>query len=103
MNYTLQLNDNRSIFCLLVQNFTLFVADIVPLALVARDVAKPLEALTTRLQRVGSGETAERMEIDGADDVRQSIDAFNAMITDEGPGVDPALAEIMFEPFTRAE
>lgn len=72
-------NENTSIFVLLLQTFTLFVAVMVPLALVARRIARPLEDLTNRVRRVGFAEAAEPMAVDGPDDVKQLIDAFNAM------------------------
>jgi len=72
-------NENTSILVLLLQTFTLFVAVMIPLALVARRIARPLEDLTNRVQRVGFAETAEPMDVDGPDDVKQLIDAFNAM------------------------
>jgi len=72
-------NENTAIFVLLLQTFTLFVAVMVPLALVARRIARPLEDLTKRMRRVGFAEAAEPMEVAGPDDVKQLIDAFNAM------------------------
>lgn len=72
-------NENTSIFVLLLQTFTLFVAVMIPLALVARRIARPLEDLTSRVRRVGFAEAAEPMDVAGPDDVKQLIDAFNAM------------------------
>lgn len=72
-------NENKSIFILLLQTLTLFVAVMIPLALVARRIARPLEDLTTRVQRFGFAEAAEPMEVAGPDDVKQLIDAFNDM------------------------
>lgn len=72
-------NENRSIFVLLLQTFTLFIAVMIPLALVARRIARPLEDLTKRVQRVGFAQSPEPMAVAGPDDVKQLIDAFNAM------------------------
>lgn len=72
-------NENTSILVLLFQTFTLFVAVMVPLALVARRIARPLEDLTKRVRRVGFAEEPEPMDVAGPDDVKQLIDAFNAM------------------------
>lgn len=72
-------NETASVFALLLQTFTLFVAVMIPLALVARRIAKPLRTLTERVQRVGLSEQPEPMQRAGPDDVKQLIDAFNAM------------------------
>lgn len=72
-------NDRASMIALLLQTFTLFVAVMVPLALVARRIARPLEDLTRRVRRVGVAEDPEPMERAGPDDVQQLIVAFNAM------------------------
>lgn len=72
-------SENTSILVLLLQTFTLFVAVMVPLALVARRIARPLEDLTKRVRRVGFADEPEPMQVAGPDDVKQLIDAFNAM------------------------
>lgn len=72
-------NENASIFALLLQTFTLFAAVMIPLALVARRIARPLEDLTRRVRRVGLAGEPEPMERAGPDDVQQLIVAFNAM------------------------
>ncbi len=72
-------SDSTSIVALLLQTFTLFVAVMMPLALVARRIARPLEDLTRRVRRVGVAEDPEPMEHAGPDDVQQLIVAFNAM------------------------
>jgi signal transduction histidine kinase len=72
-------NDRASMIALLLQTFTLFVAVMVPLALVARRIARPLEDLTRRVRRVGVAEEPEPMEHAGPDDVQELIVAFNAM------------------------
>jgi signal transduction histidine kinase len=72
-------NEMASVFIMLLQTALLFVAVVVPLALVARRIAKPLVTLTGRVQRVGLTEEIEPMPSAGPDDVRQLIEAFNAM------------------------
>lgn len=72
-------HETASIFALLAQTFTLFVAVMIPLALVARRIAKPLVTLTERVQRVGLADEIEPMASAGPDDVKQLIEAFNAM------------------------
>ncbi len=72
-------NEPASIFALLLQTLTLYIAVMVPLALVARRIAKPLNRLTERVQRVGLAYEIEPMPQAGPGDVRQLIDAFNAM------------------------
>ena len=72
-------NENASIFALLLQTLTLFAAVMIPLALVARRIARPLEDLTKRVRRVGLAGDPEPMERAGPDDVQQLIVAFNAM------------------------
>ena len=72
-------NENASIFALLLQTLTLFAAVMIPLALVARRIARPLEDLTKRVRRVGVALDPNPMERAGPDDVQQLIVAFNAM------------------------
>jgi signal transduction histidine kinase len=72
-------NETASVFALLLQTILLFVAVMVPLALVARRIAKPLVTLTERVQRVGLADEIEPMASAGPDDVKQLIEAFNAM------------------------
>lgn len=71
--------ENASIFALLFQTLLLFVAVMVPLALVARRIARPLVKLTERVQRVGLADEIAPMPTEGPDDVKQLIEAFNAM------------------------
>lgn len=71
--------ENTSIFALLLQTLLLFVAVMVPLALVARRIARPLVTLTERVQRVGLADEIAPMAADGPDDIKQLIEAFNAM------------------------
>lgn len=68
-----------AIFALLLQTLILYIAVMIPLALVARRIAKPLERLTERVQRVGLIDEIAPLESEGPSDVRQLVDAFNAM------------------------
>ena len=68
-----------SLFALILQTLLLYIAVLVPLALVTRRVAKPLGRLTERVQRVGLANEIEPMRSEGPTDIRQLIDAFNAM------------------------
>lgn len=72
-------SETGSIIALLLQTLTLYIAVMVPLALVARRIAKPLNRLTERVQRVGLADEIEPMAQEGPYDIRQLIDAFNAM------------------------
>lgn len=74
-----QPNEKTSIIALLLQTLTLFAAVMIPLALVARRIARPLEDLTKRVRKVGLAGDPEPMERAGPDDVQQLIVAFNAM------------------------
>jgi signal transduction histidine kinase len=74
-------SENMSVLVLLLQTLTLYVAVMVPLALVARRIAKPLGRLTERVQRVGLATESGPMPSEGPNDVRQLIDAFNGMQT----------------------
>ncbi|HEV7232870.1 MAG TPA: ATP-binding protein, partial [Sphingorhabdus sp.] len=68
-----------SLFALIVQTILLYIAVLIPLALVARRIARPLGKLTERVQRVGLAGEVEPMPSEGPNDVRQLIDSFNAM------------------------
>ena len=72
-------NQTTSIFALLLQTFTLFVAVMIPLALVARRIANPLSQLTKRVQQVGLADGVDILPAAGPEDVKQLIEAFNAM------------------------
>ncbi|MBL0924509.1 MAG: two-component sensor histidine kinase [Sphingomonadaceae bacterium] len=72
-------NENASLFALLLQTFTLFIAVMIPLALVAHRIAKPLSKLTDRVQQVGLAGEIEPLTAQGPEDVKHLIDAFNAM------------------------
>ena len=72
-------SDSGSKWALLLQTLTLYIAVMIPLALVARRIARPLERLKQSVQRVGLAGNIEPLESRGPGDVRQLIDAFNAM------------------------
>ena len=74
-------SENMSVIVMLLQTLTLYIAVMVPLALVARRIAKPLGRLTERVQRVGVATETGPMPSEGPNDVRQLIDAFNSMQT----------------------
>ena len=71
--------DTASIIALLFQTLLLYVAVMIPLALVARRIAKPLARLYERVERVGLADELAPMEPDGPSDIRQLIVSFNAM------------------------
>lgn len=71
--------DTASVIALLLQTLVLYAAVMIPLALVARRIAKPLGGLTERVQRVGLAGEVEPLAAEGPKDIRQLIDAFNAM------------------------
>ncbi len=72
-------SDTASIIALLVQTLLLYAAVMIPLALVAHRIAKPLARLNERVERVGLADEIAPMEADGPSDIRQLIDSFNAM------------------------
>lgn len=72
-------NEAGSLLALLLQTLTLYVAVMIPLALVALRIARPLRQLTSRVKRVGLAGEMEPLTSNGPEDVRQLIDAFNAM------------------------
>jgi signal transduction histidine kinase len=71
--------ETGSLIALILQTLLLYVAVLIPLALVARRIAKPLGTLTERVQRVGLAEEVQPMPSAGPTDVRQLIDSFNLM------------------------
>ncbi len=71
--------ETGSLVALILQTLLLYVAVLIPLALVARRIAKPLGTLTERVQRVGLAEEVEPMPSEGPSDIRQLIDSFNLM------------------------
>ncbi len=71
--------DSRTVFALLLQTVLIYAAVLIPLALVARRIAKPLARLTARVDQVGRGAGIAPLHSEGPSDVRQLIDAFNTM------------------------
>lgn len=71
--------DKGATFALFLQTITLYIAVLVPLALVTRRIVKPLERLTSKVQRVGIAGDADQLKSEGPKDIRQLIDSFNAM------------------------
>jgi signal transduction histidine kinase len=71
----------QSILMLLLQTLTLYLAVLIPLALVARKIALPLKALTERVGRVGLASSQPPLEPRGPSDVRELIEAFNGAET----------------------
>ena len=71
--------ETGSIIALLLQTLTLYIGVLIPLAWVVRRVSKPLEQLTERVQRIGLAGEIGPLDNKGPADVRQLIDAFNAM------------------------
>lgn len=72
-------SNTGSIIALLLQTLTLYIAVLLPLAWVVRRVSKPLEQLTGRVRRIGLASEIGPLESRGPADIRQLIDAFNAM------------------------
>ncbi len=72
-------SETSSIIGMLLQTLTLYIAVMIPLAFVVRRVAKPLERLTERVQRVGLVSDVSPLASAGPADIRQLIDAFNNM------------------------
>jgi signal transduction histidine kinase len=64
-------------FALLFQTLVLYLAVLIPLALVARRIARPLKALTERVGDAGLASDRPAMEPKGPSDVRELIEAFN--------------------------
>lgn len=63
---------------LLLQTLTLYLAVLIPLALVARRIARPLNALQQRVRDVGLTGDRPPMDPRGPSDVRDLIETFNA-------------------------
>jgi signal transduction histidine kinase len=62
---------------LLLQTLTLYLAVLIPLALVARRIVRPLKALQQRVRDVGLTGDRPPMELRGPSDVRDLIETFN--------------------------
>jgi signal transduction histidine kinase len=71
--------DTRTVIAMLLQTLLIYVAVMIPLALVARRIAKPLSRLTARVDQVGRDGDVAPLQNEGPSDVRQLIMAFNAM------------------------
>ncbi len=71
--------DNRSFIVLLLQTLSLYVAVLIPLALIARRIARPLRSLTNQAGQIGLAPNVAPIASEGPGDVRALIDAFNAM------------------------
>ncbi len=71
--------DEGSMLILLLQTLTLYVAVLVPLALITRRIAKPLHELRREVESVGVVENPAPLTSYGPNDVRHLIDAFNNM------------------------
>lgn len=72
-------NSADSKWALLIQTLLLYIAVMIPLALVARRISRPLRQLTGRVQRVGLTDEVAPLPAEGPEDIRQLVDAFNAM------------------------
>jgi signal transduction histidine kinase len=62
---------------LFIQTAILYLAVLIPLALIARRIAKPLRSLTDRVHQSGLASDLPLLEPQGPSDVRELIDAFN--------------------------
>jgi signal transduction histidine kinase len=71
--------DGRALIALLLQTLTLYIAVLIPLALIARRIARPLKSLTGQAQYIGLAADVAPIVSEGPGDVRALIDAFNAM------------------------
>jgi signal transduction histidine kinase len=71
--------DTRTVIAMLLQTLLIYAAVMIPLALVARRIAKPLARLTTRVDQVGRDGDVVPLQNEGPSDIRHLITAFNAM------------------------
>jgi signal transduction histidine kinase len=71
--------DHGAILAMILQTLTLYIAVMIPLALVARRIVKPLERLTERVGRVGLAGDIEPLVAEGPSDIRNLVDSFNIM------------------------
>jgi signal transduction histidine kinase len=62
---------------LFMQTAILYLAVLIPLALIARRIAKPLRSLTDRVQQSGFTPDAPPLQPQGPSDVRELIESFN--------------------------
>lgn len=68
-----------TIAAMLLQTITLYVAVMVPLAIVAGRIVRPLERLTERVRQVGLAGDDAPLQSEGPSDIRNLVDSFNAM------------------------
>lgn len=68
-----------AILAMLLQTITLYIAVMVPLAIVAGRIVRPLERLTERVRRVGLTDDIAPLESEGPSDIRKLVESFNAM------------------------
>jgi len=71
--------DSRSVYALLLQTLLLYIAVLVPLALVARRISRPLADLSGAMKRFGDDGNVAALHPDGPMDVRELIDTYNAL------------------------
>jgi signal transduction histidine kinase len=71
--------DRGALAALLLQTLTLYIAVMIPLALVARRIVQPLDRLKERVARVGLADEAAPLQSEGPRDIRDLIDIFNNM------------------------
>ncbi len=68
-----------AVAALLLQTLTLYIAVLIPLALVARRIVRPLERLKERVGRVGLVDEIAPLTSEGPSDIRDLIESFNNM------------------------
>jgi signal transduction histidine kinase len=73
--------DSGSLFGLLMQTLTLYIAVLIPLAFIARRIARPLKKLASQAHHIGFAREMAAIPSKGPGDIRELIDAFNAMQT----------------------
>ncbi len=71
--------DHGAIWAMILQTLTLYIAVMIPLALVAHRIVKPLERLRERVGQVGLGDEIEPLVAEGPSDIRNLVDSFNVM------------------------
>jgi signal transduction histidine kinase len=67
----------QPVWFLLAQTLVFYLAVLIPLALIARWIARPLRMLTARVQKSGLVAEEQPLEPQGPSDVRELIQAFN--------------------------
>jgi signal transduction histidine kinase len=68
-----------ALISLLIKTLIIFAAVMIPLALVARRIVRPLERLKERVGRVGLVDEIAPLTSEGPSDIRDLIDSFNNM------------------------